>query len=244
MKYQRGAGSSRRPLEPVQVGSFIDAMSGGETTTTGSASMRTSMLRARLQADTNERYALALGHRLQALAVQAHEQARASTTCAELRRRSAHLAHGADVAARLLPRLASALQQRCAQGDAPSSASTLPSVSDVVLELGWLALEEGFEREACALLHAMGVVLHGTFGGVLYEAQGLMSKGCLPEAAQRLEYALDQHEDVDGMASTLLALLWRAMDDARWVLRAQHVLASCSNAAARALCDAQLRSAA
>jgi hypothetical protein len=218
-------------------------MNGGENTTTGSASMRTSMLRARLQGDTDESYALALGQRLQALAVQALDQAHASTTCAELRRRSAHLAHGADVAARLLPRLVGVLQ-RGAQGDTPPSVSTFPRDSDVVLELGWLALEEGFEREACALLHAMGVVLHGTLGGALYEAQGLMSRGRLPEAAQRLEYALDQHEDADGVASTLLALLWRAMDDGRWVLRAQHVLASCSNAAAHALCEAQLRSAA
>lgn len=179
---------------------------------------------------------------LQALAVRSQDDALAHRDV-ESRRRCLHFAHAADVAARLLPRLAATLRQRAylpAAGAALAAASP-PTVDRVlVLELGWLAMDVGFEREGRALLHAAGVVLHGAMGGALLEAQGLMSVGRTLEAAELLECALGQHRDDDGMPSALLAWLWHALDDERWIVAARRVVSQCSNQTARLLCNAQL----
>jgi hypothetical protein len=156
----------------------------------------------------------------------------------ELRRRCTHLAHAADVSARLVPKLSDALPLDT-QANVPDSAMPIANAL-LLLETGWLALRTSHVRDGLAILHSVGDMLGGALTGVMFETCGLLQLGRSKEAAELLDAGIQQFADVDGLSSATAAMLLHGLGDKRWEAHARHVMAICTNPSARMLCSARL----
>lgn len=107
---------------------------------------------------------------------------------------------------------------------------------DDIVDLSNLALDRGLDVKGLVVLASVGYLIGGRLQAALELANGLLRLNRLADAAACLHEAIEAVNDHEGVASSMLAWLWRDAGDVRWKAQARRVLATASDVDARTRC--------